>query len=144
VISDKIKSLLDVILIPIVFKFEQSDTDSNYLTNKKTDLKATHDEAGIYCKHCHNRITHPSNSIEVNGTHHHVFANPEGHNFEIGVYANAECLVISPAMLEHTWFTGYTWQIVICAECQSHLGWKYTKQGSPAFYGLILKMLVSK
>ncbi len=140
----KAMSLLDAILISKGYSFEQSDPDARYVSKKSHDLLDSVGKEGLYCKHCQQLITHPSSAIEVNGTHHHVFANPEGISFEIGVYDQAECLIVSPAMLEHTWFAGYTWQIVICGGCHLHLGWKYSKPGSPAFYGLIVDRLVNK
>lgn len=137
-----IYKIMDAVCTPIQLRFDQSDPSSGLKLKNESEFKRGTDEAGVYCKQCQNRITHPSHAIEMQGTHHHVFTNPEGVIFEIGLYDQAECLAISPAVLEHTWFAGYAWQIMVCAECTLHLGWSYSKHDSPAFYGLILDRII--
>jgi hypothetical protein len=41
---------------------------------------------------------------------------------------------------EATWFAGYAWTCVACANCGEHLGWVYERAGAGAarFFGLIL------
>lgn len=34
-------------------------------------------------------------------------------------------LVNGPLSAEFSWFPGYTWRYVHCAQCNNHLGWKY-------------------
>ena len=133
--------IIDTFFKPINLKFDQSGSSPEIKLKNEAKNKHEDEREGIYCSYCKTKITHPSHAIEMQGTHHHVFTNPEGIDFEIGLYDQAECLAISPAMLEHTWFTGYAWQIVVCPECTSHLGWCYSKHGTPDFYGLIVARL---
>ena len=28
---------------------------------------------------------------------------------------------------EHSWFPGYSWQIIVCADCGHHIGWRFEK-----------------
>jgi hypothetical protein len=49
------------------------------------------------------------------------------------------------AMLRDAWALkgsqmGYSWQIQLCRNCYTQLGWKYMSQDD-SFYGLIFKML---
>ena len=135
------QSFIDSLFQPIKFNFDQSSTKYQLKPKKQSKDAPETEKADICCKRCQAKITHPSHAIEINGNHYHVFTNPEGVKFEIGLFEQANCLAVSPAILEHTWFAGYTWQIVVCPECNSHLGWSYTKQHSPDFYGLIVDRL---
>lgn len=136
-----INNVVASICRPGIFRFDASTTKSESATKKDSDTAEHLDDIGVYCKQCRTRISHPSQAVEVQGFYHHVFTNPEGLVFEIGMYDKADCLAVSPAILEHTWFAGYAWQLVICCGCQSHLGWYYSKVDSPDFYGLILDRL---
>ena len=46
-----------------------------------------------------------------------------------------------------SWFPGYSWQIINCAHCYSHLGWQFRaldESSRPrSFYGLTQKAIVS-
>lgn len=136
-----IQKILDVVCNPIKFRFDQSNTSNEIKSKHESKDKQDIEKAGIYCKYCMTRISHPSHAIEMQGAHYHVFTNPEGIRFEIGLYDQVECLPISPAILEHSWFAGYAWRIIACPECTSHLGWSFSKHHSPDFYGLILDRL---
>lgn len=42
---------------------------------------------------------------------------------------------------EYSWFPGYAWQIAQCADCQTHIGWRFSvskgeKLTPKVFYGL--------
>lgn len=137
-----IHKLINAVCKPIKLGFDQSVPSSGHSLKSETKLKRGIDEEGVYCRQCQTRITHPSHAIEIQAAHHHVFTNPEGVSFEIGLYDQAECLAISPAVLEHTWFAGYAWRVIVCPECTTHLGWSYSKHDSPDFYGLILDKLM--
>jgi hypothetical protein len=41
-----------------------------------------------------------------------------------------------------SWFPGFSWQIVICQTCRTHLGWIYRCAGD-RFTGLLVNQLVS-
>ncbi len=132
-----INNIFAAICCPLVFRFDAATTTPGSTTKKDSETTAHRDDIGVYCKHCRTRISHPSHAIEVQGCYHHVFTNPEGVVFKIVMYDKADCLAVSPAMLAHTWFAGYAWQVVICPGCQTHLGWHYNEVDSPDFYGLI-------
>ncbi len=71
-----------------------------------------------------------------------VFINPHGLGFEVLTVRRARGLSrLGPQEARFSWFSGYAWQIVRCAVCGTHLGWRYTALGpggAPAtFYGLI-------
>jgi hypothetical protein len=97
----------------------------------------------IVCRQCRQRLSRPSERINVNGSHNHVFANPVGIVFEIGCFHLVRGLnFIGPPSFEFPWFAAHSWQIVICSICQSHLGWCFRGQGSNQFFGLILDRLI--
>lgn len=97
-------------------------------------------ERWIVCRQCQQRLTRPSERIEINGSHSHTFANPSGIVFEIGCFRIATGLnYIGPPSYEFPWFAGKSWQIVICSTCQIHLGWCF--QDQDLFFGLILDRL---
>ena len=98
-------------------------------------------EGHVLCARCKRFITHHSHIIEVNGSHHHVFQNPMGIEFELGCFSRAEgCVEIGPPTLDATWFMEYAWQVCLCTRCDFHLGWYYSC-GDNSFYGLILDRL---
>lgn len=100
------------------------------------------DRRVLACARCRRVITSAADRIEVNGSHEHVFANPDGESFRIGCFRNATGLLrVGPSSLEWTWFEGYNWQSEVCAGCREFLGWLY-RRGDDRFHGLILGALV--
>ncbi|ADU61082.1 MAG: hypothetical protein KUA35_11130 [Pseudodesulfovibrio sp.] len=96
----------------------------------------------LVCRTCRTMVTRPELSVEVDGSHRHVFFNPHGLVFDLGCFASARnVLPTGPKTDEFTWFAGYAWQAVVCAGCAGLLGWRYTGQGH-AFFGLILPALI--
>lgn len=107
-----------------------------------TDSIPSEQERWIVCKQCQQRLSRPSERIQINGAHSHTFANPSGVVFEIGCFRMVSGLhFIGPPSYEFPWFAGHSWQIVICATCQTHLGWCFKGPGSSQFFGLILERL---
>jgi len=101
-------------------------------------------EERILCGHCLQLITSPAEIIEVQGSHQHTFANPQGILFQIGCFRSAAgCGHLGPATYEWSWFNGFGWSVALCSKCLTHLGWLYTTAGSEHFYGLILSRLIS-
>jgi len=96
----------------------------------------------LLCANCLSLITPRQAAITVNGGHRHTFANPSGLVFTIGCFKWAPgCAAVGEATGDFSWFAGYRWRVVMCAACQSHLGWRFESDGS-TFYGLILSNLV--
>lgn len=105
-----------------------------------SDTAPHEEDRWIVCRQCQQRLTRPSERVEVNGSHLHTFANPSGMVFEIGCFRMASGLsFIGPPSYEFPWFSGHSWQIVICSTCQTHLGWCF--QGHSRFFGLITDRL---
>ncbi|CAF1093738.1 unnamed protein product [Didymodactylos carnosus] len=76
-----------------------------------------------------------------------AYVNPHGQIHEtLTVYKGKNLKVIGPRTLEHSWFPGYSWQIVQCQRCGNHLGWKFTASNSSLkpkmFYGLTRNGLI--
>jgi hypothetical protein len=87
-------------------------------------------------------ITSTAERIEMDGSHEHVFVNPDNDRFQIGCFNGAPGLLrVGPASMEATWFAGYSWQGEVCGGCRGFLGWLYRK-GEHRFHGLILAGLI--
>lgn len=94
-----------------------------------------------HCTACDTPVTPEDAVISVAGSHEHTFTNPHGRDFHIGCFAIAPGVApISADTLEHTWFPGYGWAIVICRSCTTHLGWRFRGEAG-TFYGLILNRI---
>jgi hypothetical protein len=97
----------------------------------------------LLCRFCRAKITQADAAIEINGSHRHRFHNPLGVEFDIGCFAQAPgCAGHGAASFEYTWFAGYQWQVALCRECHSHLGWLYTCSHAAPFFGLIVDYLI--
>jgi hypothetical protein len=95
----------------------------------------------LRCRACQYPITRQSDRITVNEQHQHVFTNPHGHIFQIGCFAQAPgCLRAGPPTDYFSWFPGYVWQIALCGQCQTVLGWVF-HSAQHQFFGLILDKL---
>ena len=105
--------------------------------------KTSQKENWYLCKQCHNRITNLESRVSINGKHCHAFANPSGIVFEIVCFSATRGYTLSGnPSYEFTWFAGYSWQIMICANCHAHLGWLFQNKTSAAFFGLISDKIV--
>ena len=96
----------------------------------------------LACANCRRAITSPADRTEIDGSHEHIFVNPDKQEFRIGCFTSATGLLrVGPSTLEYTWFQGYAWQSEICAGCRTFLGWLYRK-GDHRFHGLVLDSLI--
>ncbi|WP_138774301.1 cereblon family protein [Desulfohalovibrio reitneri] len=94
------------------------------------------EEDDLLCAACGLPITRRVYAIERGGGHRHTFANPHGLVFEVAVYGPAPGATgLGPRSHEFSWFPGHAWQVVVCARCNIHLGWRFT--GETAFHGLL-------
>ena len=122
---------------------KEAEPQRRIIEEAGSDPELFEEERWIVCRQCQQRLTRPSERIQINGAHSHTFANPTGVVFEIGCYNMVSGLqYIGPPSYEFPWFAGYTWQIVICGACQMHLGWYFKGSGSGQFFGLILERLI--
>lgn len=96
------------------------------------------------CAACGHRITDEHDRIDVAGAHEHTFVNPGGFVHVIGCWRAAPGVVaIGREDGTFSWFPGWTWQVVVCASCQAHLGWRY-RNADDVFHGLITRALRSQ
>jgi uncharacterized CHY-type Zn-finger protein len=102
---------------------------------------STTDDDAILCVACEHRITSREHRIEMMGAHEHTFVNPGGIVHRIGCYAVAPGVSeIGEPQGAFSWFPGWSWQIVLCGRCRSHVGWSY-RCGGETFCGLITAAL---
>jgi hypothetical protein len=60
---------------------------------------------------------------------------------QLGCFRNAKgCVGVQRISKGYSWFRGYAWQIQVCGNCYTQLGWKYMSEDE-SFYGLIFKTL---
>ena len=110
----------------------------------ETDNRTGEEWKKILCKNCLNDITTEEHGIAVNGAHEHTCRNPRGIRFTIGCYDGVRgCFVAGVSTFEYTWFPGYSWSYVICANCQAHLGWYYRSREN-GFFGLIVDQILKQ
>ena len=122
---------MDIICKQKVEEFPVEDVEPSSQTEKK-----------ICCAFCLHPVTEPENQIVMNGSFRHVFANPHGYVYEIGCFSHASgCRPSSTSSSEFSWFSGFSWQIGVCGQCASHLGWLFSSE-SKIFYGLIIEKLI--
>lgn len=97
-------------------------------------------DAVLRCRACGRAIARRAHAIAVQGAHEHVLVNPHGHDFRVGLFAQAPGgRAVGPASAFYSWFPGYAWRVLVCGGCEVHLGWSY---GAPAaFFGLVLDHL---
>lgn len=130
--------------------FEAKNVDADRIARLKKDLTSIaqdadepDEEKNIRCRACRYLITTTEHVFSINGKYMHTFANPAGFVFEIGCFSAARgCANKGTPTSEFTWFPGYSWRFSICSRCHSHLGWFYSGEGRPGFYGLILDQLL--
>jgi hypothetical protein len=102
------------------------------------------EESWIVCRQCRQRLSRPSESTIINGAHRHTFANPSGIVFEIACYRNVQgCTSAGQPSTEFAWFAGHTWQIIICAGCLTHLGWRFVSNQGGQFHGFIVDRIAT-
>ena len=97
----------------------------------------------LVCASCGHLVTRVSEKIDFRGRHNHDFPY-YGNIVRLGCYRNAlGCVGIERISNGYSWFRGYSWQIQLCRNCYTQLGWKYMSQND-RFYGLVFKMLREK
>lgn len=94
----------------------------------------------LVCAACGRLVTTVSEKTEIRGRHHYDFPY-YGHIVRLGCYRNAPgCVGMERISYGYSWFRGYAWQIVLCRNCYTQLGWKYMSQDD-SFYGLVFRLL---
>jgi hypothetical protein len=94
----------------------------------------------LVCASCGHLVTRASETVDIRGRHNHDFPY-YGNIVRLGCYRNAPgCVGVERISNGYSWFRGYSWQIQLCRNCYTQLGWKYMSQDD-SFYGLVFKML---
>ena len=102
---------------------------------------ATPGDDSLRCAACDHRITDRGYRSEMGGAHEHTFVNPAGFSFRIGCFIAAPgCKHAGTPSEAFSWFPGWKWQIAICDNCHTHLGWLF-RCGGEQFHGLIVAAL---
>jgi hypothetical protein len=90
----------------------------------------------ILCRRCRAFITDAAQYAQFQGRHLHRCVNPAGVTYQFGCYYAAEgCVASGTPTGEHSWFSGYLWQVASCRKCGEHIGWAFSGPGR--FFGLI-------
>ena len=94
----------------------------------------------LICAACEHPVTAVSEKIEVRGRHDHTFRYYDA-MVRLGCFRNADgCFGVQGISHGYSWFRGYAWQIQVCSNCYTQLGWKYMSE-KDSFYGLVFKTL---
>lgn len=112
------------------------------VTEEDSDMGAQNSNQ-LVCHVCNRLITSRDQRISVLGRQVYSKVNPAGFAYHFVCYSNAPgCIVAGEPCLEHSWFSGYAWQVASCQQCLEHLGWYFT--GETRFYGLIKGRVVEQ
>jgi cereblon len=101
----------------------------------------------LVCARCGALVAeHADLFVMSGGSPRAVFANPHGRVFEIVTLRQAASVVaVSAPTTDFSWFSGYSWAIVACAGCSTHLGWSFHAAApglAPGgFFGLLVDAL---
>ncbi len=94
----------------------------------------------LLCAACGHPITKVKEKIKIRGRHDYRFNNL-GYPIVLGCFRNAPgCIGYGGISHGYSWFRGYAWQIQLCENCLSQLGWIYISE-QERFYALVFKML---
>ena len=101
-----------------------------------------------YCAHCGQFITDSLSIIQIEGAQSHSFVNPAGVLCNFTTFGDCENVMVHETLYrEHSWFLGYGWRFVLCANCFQHLGWKYdaVREGvrPRSFFGILVESVDS-
>ena len=126
-----------------VYLFDRQSTDFEHKVDSSEQATGPWKNRRLLCRKCLNFVTHASQAIEFEGSHIHVRTNPHGYSFRFGCFrvaAGAEQQGAGTA--EYSWFSGCTWTLLSCRQCQQHLGWAFA--GREKFFALITGQLVEE
>jgi hypothetical protein len=98
----------------------------------------------IVCRACGARLARSDAAISVRGEHEHVCVNPSGIPFRIRCFREVTGYRAHGAPEAFfSWFEGFEWQVVLCAACGTHLGWRFSRPGAE-FFGLIASRIAER
>ena len=130
-------------LVPTLLFFDPQTGENKKLAVKQSASTKPKKEKRLFCASCRHLVTHQDERIPIQGGHEHTFTNPHGITYHIGCYREAPgCAPVGEAVAEFSWFRGYAWRIALCANCRTHLGWRF-QSDADYFHGLIVDRLTS-
>ena len=121
-------------------------------TAEKTETEP--EQNPIRCASCGTIVSYREYIIRYAGNSEHVFTNPHGFIFRVGLLQKAPGVFsVGEWTDEFSWFAGFAWRFAVCGGCMTHLGWEYL--GTPGggargaeggtewsrFYGLVVTKL---
>lgn len=114
-----------------------------YLKNRsifEDEMREDAEGAALVCASCAHTVTYVSEKVAVLGRHDQAF--PYYRQIvRLGCFRNAPgCTGYGGVSRGYSWFRGYEWQIQLCGNCFTQLGWKYTSPDD-SFYGLVFGTL---
>lgn len=120
--------------------FKKSELETGSSVSEASNVAANPGKK-LCCRLCKFHITDSDQAISIDDAHTHTFTNPAGYTYTINCFQSAPgCLVIGDCTSEHTWFSGYRWQIAICQSCHEQLGWLFSNDRR--FFALIADRLI--
>ncbi|MFH1491568.1 MAG: cereblon family protein, partial [Pseudomonadota bacterium] len=127
---------------PLHLSWDEMDHLS-YLKRHSIFENDDHDQMGettLICASCSHPVTKVSEKTDALGRHDHAFSYYR-EIVRLGCFRNAPgCLGVERISHGYSWFRGYAWQIQVCRNCFTQLGWKYISPDD-SFYGLIFNTL---
>jgi hypothetical protein len=114
---------------------------SGLTSTESSTAPKTEPQRPICCKSCGQVVAKRADRGTCISGDEHTFRNPAGYSFHVVVFSQAQgCKQVGPAVSRDSWFPGYAWQIALCDECETHLGWFFRGQEG-SFHGLIATRL---
>lgn len=116
----------------------------SYLSTTPSLFKNEYDkkmeQMNLICDVCEHPITKVMEKVDIFGRHEHAFR-LYGDTVHLGCFCHAlGCTGVRMISNGYSWFRGYSWQIQVCRECHTQLGWEYTSPND-SFYGLMFDAL---
>jgi len=103
------------------------------------------DDRAVLCAACRAPIARARDRIEVDGAHVHTFVNPSVVPYRVACFGEAPGTVgVGEDSTFWTWFKGFSWRVVVCAQCVAHVGWCFraVDQADRLFFGLIVDRIL--
>ncbi|XP_033640686.1 protein cereblon-like [Asterias rubens] len=157
IICDRLSSVLyDIFLLYVVFTLSVSggETDNDEWEDYLLCRQCGHDvtkATDLIRQTSHLSLNQRNDTIlGVDNILIQLFKNPQGRYFELITASLADVKKTQQVYSQDSWFPSYSWRIVYCSHCKTHLGWSFepndyeggVKDSEETFYGLILNHLI--
>jgi hypothetical protein len=86
----------------------------------------------LRCAYCNAKVGRVSDIFTVDGADgaNGAYVNPHGvihQTWTVRQVCDNSVFTVGDAEIQDSWFPGYTWTIAHCANCFSHIGWKFAR-----------------